>query len=826
MMRQLLIIAVIMLEMGITLSRATTEDSAELLRRSREAMRDQLWSVALRWLEQAWSNAPSDVLRFESALGLADVRFELNDAHAEARLDDEIPPADRNHPAVWLRRAILRRRAGDETGAHAALERVHWDQLPVLDRARAALWYSDVLWGRGDMDEALATLEFAVSALEPSWSVMVARRLASRWRELRVPSRAVELLEPAMVTASPPDEWVIRLDLASAYFEVGRAEDAAEVVRPVLENFAVPRPLRASAWLLRARAEAAAGRTSSAEMAFEQARQFAEGSGAETDILFEMATHRLKSDQLESARDLIRQGLGRHPRHRRGLELQLELAKRWQAAAQPAAALEAYQAYLDHSDDPAGQAEAQAGKGRSLLALSRPLEAAAAFERAAAGLREPAARMEAELNRAEALARANRWTEAYAVCEGFTRAHPQHPATERAALLAAECLIRLDRDDEALRSLEALVTGSQAPAAHLRRARVYERRGDWTEAARAYAKVLEQDPETPEARWARLGLALLHYRRADGEAAIRVLRPLLHSWVDDEVSGRATVLLVWCYYLVGDDSAAIATARELLERSPRSPVAVDLRLWLADLEWNRSRFEKAEQEYIQAAEAAAGAAPADVALYRAGRAAAAAGNLTRALRHFQRLAEEYPSSPIVPEARFAQGDVLTEIGRFDAAVLSFDEVIRAVPDSSLAMLAWGRKGDCHFTLGAQMPPRYEQALSAYLVVADREREAVDIRLQALYKAGRCDEMLGRPAAAIDRYLTVVYRHLEERAAGRPGAPLWFARAAFAAAGLQERANQWQDAVQIYRRVVEDGGPAASDAAAQVRRLLGQHPDTQ
>lgn len=819
------LIPVAVLILAVVCGRAAEPDPAESLQRGREAMRDRIWSVAIRWLEQAWSNAPSDEIRFEAALGLADARAEMNDAQAAARLEEETPPRMRDESAVWLRRAMLRRRGGDEAGARAAIERVQWNRLTASDRVRAAIWWSDLLWVRGETDEALAVLEFALDALDPPSAAIAARRLALRWRELGAPPRAVELLEPRLTVAELPEDWLIRLDLAGAYFDVGRAEDAAEVVRPLIENPQVPRPLRASGWLLRAKAEASAGRANSAEAAFDQARQLAEGSGAETEILFEMAAHRLKTDQLESARDLIRQGLQRHPRHRRGGELQLDLARRWWASGQAAAALEAFQAYLETSDDPTGQAEAYAGKGWTLLALSRPLEAAAAFERAAAGLREPAARAEAELKRAEALALAGRWAEALAACDEFARAHPAHPSVGRAALLAADSLTQLGRDEEALRRLEALLNGPEAAAARLRSARVYERRQDWSEAARLYADLLERHPDAAEARWARLGLALLHYRRADAEAAIRALAPLTDSGVTDEVTERAVVLRAWCHHLLGDESAAISTAREYLERSPGSAAAVELRLWLADLDWHHSRFETAEQGYLQAAEAAAGAPPGDVALYRAGRAAAAAGEMSRALRHFQRLAEEFPASPILPEVRFAQGDVLAEMGRFDAAVLSFDEVIRAAPDSPAATLAWGRKGDCHFTLGAQSPARYEQALAAYLVVADREREAVDVRLQAVYKAGRCDEMLGRPAAAIERYMTVVYRHLDERAAGRPGAPVWFARAAFAAAALQERAEQWQEAVQIYRRVVEDAGPASADAAAQIRRLLEQHPDT-
>ena len=48
------------------------------------------------------------------------------------------------------------------------------------------------------------------------------------------------------------------------------------------------------------------------------------------------------------------------------------------------------------------------------------------------------------------------------------------------------------------------------------------------------------------------------------------------------------------------------------------------------------------------------------------------------------------------------------------------------------------------------------------------------------------------------------------------------RAAFGAAGLQERRGNWEGAMAAYRRVAESGTAAAGEAAERLRRLQEDH----
>jgi hypothetical protein len=81
--------------------------------------------------------------------------------------------------------------------------------------------------------------------------------------------------------------------------------------------------------------------------------------------------------------------------------------------------------------------------------------------------------------------------------------------------------------------------------------------------------------------------------------------------------------------------------------------------------------------------------------------------------------------------------------------------------------------------------------------------------------------MGRAAAALDRYMDVVYAFLQEEAPPAE-ANVWFTRAAFGAAALQENAGRWPEAARIYGRVADSGVPAAAEARARMDRIRQEH----
>jgi tetratricopeptide (TPR) repeat protein len=280
-----------------------------------------------------------------------------------------------------------------------------------------------------------------------------------------------------------------------------------------------------------------------------------------------------------------------------------------------------------------------------------------------------------------------------------------------------------------------------------------------------------------------------------------------------------------CKYWMGRDEEALDICMRFLETFPDSRWAPGVRFWLGTFHHNAGRFEKAMELFLSFADRYPSHALADDAVLWAGICAARNKDYLGSIELLNRLVKEYPGSEKLAEARFAQADSLTQLARYAAAILIYDEIIAKYPGRELVPAAWGRKGDCQFTLGAEDPSRYRESMESYRVVVNNARADVELVLQAEYKIGRCHEKLGRPMEAFEHYyLRVLLPFLQRQEAGEwigDAAKVWFTRAAFAAAAIMEQQEDWRRAVSILKRVVDAEVPAADEARERIRRIRSE-----
>ncbi len=799
---------------------------AASLARGRDALRDELYDLAESQFRAAGSNAPSDDVRADAAAGVMETRIERGrPREALAFLASEVGVEAARRPVILHWRASAQCAAGDAAGAMETLSLLASTGVPPDLREAAWRLYAGALDDAGRIDESLAVWEALVREFPASARHALDR--AALWVRVGSGPPALRAIDD-VIRAHPaaPEARAARLMLARQRAAARDWAAALAEAAPISTDTNAPASDRARAWLLIGAVEEARTNLAAAVAALDRGQELAARTPVAADIAFFRAGLRVRAGDLDAGRELLRAAIQAYPRHLEGARIQLDLARRFLDAGRHADALAGFQNHLDAYEEPGDRAEAQMGKGWCLLALQRPAEAAAAFEKAAEQLADPDRRIEAEFKAADAWFSNAQFLTAFDRYEAFRKAHPAHAMAPRAAFLAAESLNRAGRADEAMARFAAIESGDPssplAPQAALQRVRILEARGAWAEALAGHESILARHPASAQAAAARLGRGLIRYRRGEFEPALADFDALAADAAGGVVAEHAAFMRGWCLYLVGRDDEAVRVCRDFIRGHAASVWAPDVQFWLGEHAFNLGDFATAETEFLRLADAYPASPLADQALYRAARSAASAREFVRAIEHGSRLASSHPKSAYLSDARFAQGDALSELGRFDAALLSFDEIIKARPDGYLALLAWGRKGDCHFTLGSTDTARYAQALACYQSVRDNAKAGAELAMQADYKAGRCFERMGRPGDAFERYMAVVYGHAAERRAGRTGAPVWFARAAFGAAALQERAEQWREAANIYRRVVEDGGSAAADAAVQIRRIQAEH----
>jgi hypothetical protein len=153
-------------------------------------------------------------------------------------------------------------------------------------------------------------------------------------------------------------------------------------------------------------------------------------------------------------------------------------------------------------------------------------------------------------------------------------------------------------------------------------------------------------------------------------------------------------------------------------------------------------------------------------------------------------------------------------------------VIRLAPNTELAYMAWGREGDCHFTLASDDPSRLEQAARAYQVVL----QGVDVRfaetLQAACKLGMTYEKMGRPAAAVDQYHdgVIIPFHLAKVAGDDIGqeAMIWYSRSVRNAIAILEQQKDWRRLAGILDRAATSGTALAEESARRARVIRSEY----
>ena len=94
----------------------------------------------------------------------------------------------------------------------------------------------------------------------------------------------------------------------------------------------------------------------------------------------------------------------------------------------------------------------------------------------------------------------------------------------------------------------------------------------------------------------------------------------------------------------------------------------------------------------------------------------------------------------------------------------------------------------------------------------------ELRLESLYKLGRCEEKMGFTTEAFVQYMQGVYHYINAGLVPTEANTTWLSRAAFSAAKIQENLGNRVEAISVYDRLLALDIPASAEAARR-RQLL-------
>ncbi len=493
------------------------------------------------------------------------------------------------------------------------------------------------------------------------------------------------------------------------------------------------------------------------------------------------------------------------------------------------AAEKAFQSYLNVTQNPDGEIRALFGKGWSLWEQQRYEEAATAFENSASKDSDADRRITAWVKAGDARLAAKQAGIAAENYHHVSENNPEHSLAARALYQYSIALLAADKTQEAQHTFEK--TEEQYPAsdfaarAAIQRAEHLKQEKEWALALDEYRRIANQytNATTQATAIHQQGLILFGFDRFD--EALEKFHLVSKTYPESHVAPQATYMHGFCRYLQGDIETALEICRNFISTYPDSLWTPEVHFWLGEHAYNQGNYTQAQATFLDILARFPQNELADDALFWAGHSLLKQDSFLEAFTLYGRLAKEYPESELLLNTRFAQGEALSQLGEFSRAILAYEEAIKTDSDHPLADRARGRLGDCLFTLGTTETTRYQEALEAYQALYKRPNTPFALKLQSLYKIARCEEKMELPEKAFAHYIETVYMATNHNAPLSPDATLWFTRAALEAATQQEHKSQWQEAINIYQRIIEAGVPAKDEAAKRIKKIKTLPPQS-
>lgn len=747
-----------------------------------------------------------------------------------------LSPAGRAATARLLTRALLDAgRAGealdflaspadpDESSmkaeALAALGR--WaEALPIyaeLARDRSVPFFQTAVLGQAEALHALRRTADAAGVLQSleKPGTKAGLRLADFFIELGQVKRAQALLAGIHAETTLEKQWQ-RLDEARLLLAQDQAAPALEIFESIARQ---PRGVTD-------------GLFAGAAIGIAEARAILNGFELADDALEDFIWHHSASASLEeifarldaiyaqeenpTAAELQR--WAQLPPARRAALAQFYYAREMQREKKTEKASRAYQDFLRDFPVHALAGEAWRRLGALCLENGKPAQAVSALEAAMRASRDAETRARTELamgvahfQAREFLLAANTFRDAARRAEGIAPGIWQQ-ATHNAAL----SWLNLGNYDKFLEDYNALC--QRAPESEFRPGLLIEEglllaRSRDGRAGAELARFVHDFPRHPRAPEARLALAEIAFAAGELDTANQWLRVADEAAPDAAAREPADFLAIFVADAAKDrdDARTLALCQKYLRDYPDAAHAGEARMKLGQVYFRREDFANAQTQFETLAEETSPLT--EAALFLAGQAAMRSmntGGVDRALELFERAAKL--GGPLRLYARQEQAIAKTQMGKENEAVILYDDILRAGPESALRLAALCGKADC-LAAAASDPQGCAKAMGLYDQLA-ADPEATRLwRDQALYKKAKCLEKQNRAAEA----LAVFYEALAPQPAGDPEF-LWFYKSGFDAARMLEAQEQWRAAIGVYEKMARAQGPRAAEAKARAEQL--------
>jgi TolA-binding protein len=326
-----------------------------------------------------------------------------------------------------------------------------------------------------------------------------------------------------------------------------------------------------------------------------------------------------------------------------------------------------------------------------------------------------------------------------------------------------------------------------------------------------FMDLLKRSPNSPLAPQVEYDIARTYDHEGDWNASI----PHYDAWVTNH-SGNPLLPEVEFYRALANARAgrgtnALMEFTNFVSRFPSNSLAPWAQNWVADYYYNQQDYPLAEIAYQELSQNFPQAGDlAYRARFWAGRTALANQEILDARKYFLALVNDTNTPPaLAAQAFFAFADAAFQQflanpanGTFlNEAIAAVSNLTNGAPTNAIAVEAFGRLGDyyAYYADPKSDTNVYAKAIQMYSTILSFPAADVSVaaRSQAEVGLGVVAEKEHLPQLALDYYLRVLYEYDPNHFD-----PYWVETAGEYAARICESQQQWDQAVNAYRRVLE------------------------
>jgi TolA-binding protein len=342
-----------------------------------------------------------------------------------------------------------------------------------------------------------------------------------------------------------------------------------------------------------------------------------------------------------------------------------------------------------------------------------------------------------------------------------------------------------------------------------------------TSADETLQMLVREFPDHPQAAQARLVQSEIRITQQppDLSAARQALREISSDSRDPVLEEKADRLKFFA--VAADPSQNVrsvqALAQEYLQKYPDSPSKAEVRLKLAELYFRENDFPNAQTQFELVQEESPDSPLVESALFLAAEAARKSLNSASVDRAISLFEDVYKlGGSLKFQARLEQATTMRQTKHEKEAIVLLDDLLTQNPPADIRYQALDGKGEAQFTLAANEPKMYEEAIKTFDTLISTDRLPTEWKQRAIYQKGKCFEKLGKMDDALSNYYDVL------AVEGGSGDPLWFFRAGFDSAQILEDRHSWRSAAAIYEKLANTRGARSEEAKDQLTRLRLEH----